>query len=787
MSGFKVEGLKVRYREKPINETSNYSRSLDADIDIKDEPQIFLHTDGILYIKDNVSLDPIPLSSFKDPLNSIRVVDGELVFYKNDGSEELKLSDLTANKSSIIRDNSLVFSRTKQINTNTVNTLDTLRTAFVSINGTYEQGVTGADLLYTNIQSEMDSYKSTFLSKFNTTTLRSNNSTIRDTYIDNYVEGLTTNETFVSAGSISAAEYYKTYEFVNAPTTISTFPQTLQNLKYFLNENEIGFDTKDSDLPSKVIFGGKKYSQFKEYLFSKLRTYDGTYAYISSIFGDLGYTGTNFSVPTSGFVISASSLGENDNGYSTINGSVVYQDPLDIDAGGVFSTLTYSNELQQKMIKSVSLSLSSLVHNKISDILETYFRSTISILPSSGDDNDSFVTTYNTPVDIDTMVGHIQTQLSADAQLKTDMDTEINNALDDLYSSYFVGSNENIYGGITDRTKAITIPLEQLNDKWFDLEDFYITTNKIDNKKAISCNANLAVKVKHTSRPIILECRLIDTITNDILDITRVTSRREEPEHSIGDYGNDKYTTVPIELNYTGPITQYDCEQSIDELLEDNTLNVGEHIRLRQESNCATQVCIDEDGNVLRQLVTDLFTGIDSEIIKQNESKINVPRILRVQWRVVVPSDMASPQVDDLDVFEFMGTDNNSIGESRINLSVYSIGDVTGKRVILKGVKNLDNTSKVQVLFDKPFPNSNYTITFSKDKNVNIWTTNKTSNGFTFETNRPIKCEINWSATYQPTTPEPQNTNELPACFVDNTSEFGIKSNFTILKQEGYL
>ena len=784
MSGFQLEGLKIRYREKSINETSDFSNQLENTVDITDEPSIFLRKDGQLYIKDNTGLEPTPISKFAKPFNSITLEDGVLVFSKSDGTESVTLSDLTANKSSIIRDNSLVFSRSKSVDITEINILDQLRSLYFEDNSSVNVDTPAITAQYDNIQTEMDSFKATFIDKFKNSILRSGNDTIVNVYKNNYVDGLTTEVgQYIISGALD--QYYKVYEFAT-PDDVRTFPQTIQPMSHYLNNEEVAFDVETSDLPSINIFAGRKISDFKDFLYNNLVKYDGTYSFLSAVFDDMGYTGTTFSSATSGVDISGSVIGPDDNGYTTtvnLSGGNIVFDPLDIDAGGIFSTLTYSSSLQRKFLRDVAKAISSYVWEVILQSAEDWLRAN-SVAPGGTSDEDAFYTSYSAPVDIELLVAYIDTQVSVIDS--SDFDTVIANALDDNYYTY-VGYNTVNYGGITNINNALSTPIADLNEQWFDLPDMYINTNKVDNKKAVSCNANFNIEVAESEKPITIAFRLYESVGNEVLDIIRVATRAETPNTLFGDYSGKRKYVVPVELNYFGPITQYTCNVSVDDIIENNDLNVGEHVRLRSESNCAEQICIDEEGTILKQLVDNIFAGTEMDIIRQNESRINVPRVFKVQWRVIVPTDIEVPQIEDFDVFKVVSSGNDQATEARIGLSIFSVGDVKAKRSIQKGTSQLNNTRAIQVLFELPMPNADYSIKLIPDANVNVWYDNKTLNGFTIKAERDMLCNIDWSASFQPTISSLQADTSLPECFVDNGESLGTKTNFEILKQEGFL
>ena len=70
---------------------------------------------------------------------------------------------------------------------------------------------------------------------------------------------------------------------------------------------------------------------------------------------------------------------------------------------------------------------------------------------------------------------------------------------------------------------------------------------------------------------------------------------------------------------------------------------------------------------------------------------------------------------------------------------------------------------------------------------MRIWYENKTINGFTIVADRKITCNIDWTASFQPTELSLQPSTDLPECFVDNDEEYGVNTNFEILKGEGFI
>ena len=109
---FKTEGLQIRTKQKPINETVYQSKNYSVDYRIS--PKILLGDDGNLYFQDNQNVDPIKLGDIETAYERIVLEDsGELRFYYDDFQKYVTLTQMAKTTAPITKSNSVIYSRRK--------------------------------------------------------------------------------------------------------------------------------------------------------------------------------------------------------------------------------------------------------------------------------------------------------------------------------------------------------------------------------------------------------------------------------------------------------------------------------------------------------------------------------------------------------------------------------------------------------------------------------------------------------------------------------------------------
>jgi hypothetical protein len=780
---FKSEGIELRYREKAIGETQEYSVLLDEKINPQNNPRIYLHNDGQLYFYDNTLLDPIPLSKMKSLYDRIKVEGDEIRFYKSDFTGYVTLTQLNKKKVSLVKNNSMLYTESKIIpNRVEVNVLEQVKNAYYSESGN-SSSTTSYDAYYSAIALSGAAVVADFIDDFTTNlSLRGHSDegyyTPLEFLVNKYVRGLTTK--VVTGTGIYTNKFYFVFDDATANQIIG-YPTTLNNMDLFFNSDKIGFSRTTTDMvnSSKVFFGGKPYSDFEEWMNRWLYEIDGVYPFIHNIFNAKGTnTGKVYDM-------------NNDNGYTTTtNTGNKYAPDLQIDNRGYFYDTVYY-PIQEKVLKSISKAISQAMRNEVMDILETEFIS-LGIIEEingtyyfSSSIDDSIVQ----PSDLLDLVQE-QLTLRMASSLTTTITTAIGIAMGTTIQNFSLpfGNNEEIfYGGDSNIEKSINVNYQSMVNTWFDIEDFYVATPPLDNTKGVAVNTHFNITVADNTYPSTIEFRLYESTTGETLDTCRVQCSKEDPAYMVGDYvkNSGTVTMYPVSLCYYGPISQYDCELAPKPTMSDSSIKVWEHpVVTTTSKNCATGICINEEGGVLKELSENIFASAKAQVIEQNKVVVTAPRIYRVQWRFIPNITTDMPQNEDLNVFSL--NTNTNLDEYRMNISVYNLALANNQRKFKQKVETFTNQYRKQVLFNFPMDSMDYSIALTCSMNIRVWFEQKSQKGFVIVAEREFTGEVSWIVGQQPILPASVNDDKSLVCCVENTVTPGSKSNFELLKKEGY-
>jgi hypothetical protein len=253
---FKTEGLQIRTRQKPIKETVYQSKNYVVDYRVS--PKIFLGDDGSLYFQDNQVEVPIKLSELDKAYDNIVLENGELRFYYDDFRKYVTLSQMTSNNVPITKSNSVIFSKRKIYDPGENFTgLDFIASKYLD----YAPRLDISDDLFNDSESTKDK----FWHAFNNFKLRITNETIFDTLVNNFVDGL------------------RVQGDVDENVCLDE-DCTLQNKRFFIDNNKIGFEPQVGDPSGKIYFNGSNLTAFNNYCFSNLFKYNGVGKYLSKVF-----------------------------------------------------------------------------------------------------------------------------------------------------------------------------------------------------------------------------------------------------------------------------------------------------------------------------------------------------------------------------------------------------------------------------------------------------------------------------------------------------------------------
>ena len=322
------------------------------------------------------------------------------------------------------------------------------------------------------------------------------------------------------------------------------------------------------------------------------------------------------------------------------------------------------------------------------------------------------------------------------------------------------------------------------NKVWFDVPGFYAATNKIGEDMGISVIASLNVDIQH-SQSVTYEFRLFDSVSQVELDRVRLDSIEYDPNRFLGNIFEPRTETIPIQLNYFGPIPSVECTARAYQECFSN-LDVKSYPRINP-SDILTKALSDEF-----RIISDRVEALDPVVGKdEGIVSLHTPRVIRVQWRIVTDEEkeFLTPHKDAVANISFNKYAPNS-DDQDISINVYNFGGARDRKIIQQGVVQFLDFDEARV--EGNFSNNSgeeYSINLAADKNVQLWYTDKDKNGFTIKTNKEFQGEVSWTVTAQSSFTDEtreQGTTELPDCLVDYQPEYSSISNFDIFLQEGY-
>lgn len=764
---FQVEGIDIRYKQKPISEDVVASRYID--VDLKTSARIFLHSDGRLYFRDNVIKTPLPLEKLKNVYERIRVEDGELRFFNKELTSYINLSQLTTEFPPYQKNNSLVTSNSYLSNIDdTFDANEILINSYLqfapSLSGQAADVFTDADII---------TAQNRFKNAFSTYTVNILEETVIDGLFNNFITGIYNVDPVIpddtSSIPISAQtdltlaqllhlgyESYDDYFSSNSPNNniVSEDEYTWSNsyilpdMSIFLGDSQIGIYEKDGDILGKKYFANLDVTKFDNYMFENIYKYNGIGKYIHSIFD---------SPPISGFATTP-----------------------EVDSEGIFVGLSVNkigHEVLDEISKVITYTMAnafvSQMHTKMIDaniLVNNYFRGPDTLLSSPS------------------LYSIAEQALSAmnNSTFKNTLLSAIDNVFQSEQTSFLKLSDfsEFSVGGIFNSYNILPIDFNELTEQWFDIPNMYRVSPVISNNSAISITTHFPVTIKHR-RNTRYEFRLVDTVSGVELDKIQIESSDFENLNLTGDIFSEKLTTHPIQLSYFGPTPNFSCEERDFEQCFKGTTDVLTHTKILSD-DCVYANPIGEASG-FRNIADRFLENITTEVDKLGTIQIDTPRIFRVQWRCVyldsTDSILTHQRTLSNMTFSGLGVRNS---ESRFSLSVYNVGE-SSDRFLKQGVVQFNTIKRKPVEFDFVLNTENdYSISLSCSKNVKIWYEDKSSHGFTIKSEKTFEGEVTWMISKKPNLKESQFSKDVPPCFVDSNPTFGSISNFDILRQAGY-
>jgi hypothetical protein len=779
---FEVDGIELRSKEKPINENSVYSQTII--VDAKSSAKIFLHSDGQLYFKDNEIKNPIPLSKVENIYERIRFEDGELRFYDKDASGYVSLSQMNSNKLSFQKNNSEIFSSSKALDPGSFDAKTFFEGALKTIPS---QTITGSAFE----ESEIEDAKDIFKTAFSTYTIDELGITTVDALLENYLTGILDPRANISGADtpltlaqvqelgFDSFEDYASGKEVGKNVGEEGYIWPLENYiipnkAIFLGDEQIGLKPQTGDKLGRIYFAGKTLREFFDYLTINLFKYDGVKKFLLLLYD-------------------APQVPE----FSTT--------PM-VLSGGIFEPPI--SDITTFVLEETAKALMINLNNKFLTEFQI-------VLENANLLNNNIFRPADEIISIPSM--YLLAQEAVDAMDTPTFRTELLSVIDSVFSdesSTIIVKNTLFafdVGGMFDSSNFLPFDLLEFNENWYDFpDDMYVVSPIVSNKNAITLSAHFAIGMspKKSTR---YEFRLIDTVSGIELDRVQIESsdttsfgfptkdmENNAPSVDPSTLFKTGVTVHPIQLSYFGPMPEFSCSESIlDECFAEGK-DVLTHIKILSD-DCVNANPIGEQSkyrNISDRFFENITTGLDNG---DNLIQIDTPRIFKIQWRVIyldenystnvhfqsISSISLSPIVGKGDI----GEATTSYGEARMSMSIYNIGSSEGSsNLVRNGVVQFNDEDRKSVSFEFPIStDKDYSISLCCSKNINVWYESKTSNGVTIRAEKAFTGEVSWIFSRKQ---ELQNTDDaeskFPICLVDTVPSYGSRSNFDILRDEGY-
>jgi len=544
-----------------------------------------------------------------------------------------------------------------------------------------------------------------------------------------------------------------------------------------------------------VIVGSTSSFNYNEYSFTtSVSANDGVVdidvGTIKSNLGTISYTGpTVFDITTpTAFQVWYDDVNNADN-QGEILFSYAFVPSIDaaptIEGDGYFKRYGSFGEFQNLIIQDISkgftnVMIEKFVENFNSVLLSNNFLNGFEFKPAEQiSENASF----------SSLLAQVDSKM---VQSKSALESEFFNMLDLIFSedqssiiNYSDGSTATL-GGYT-KDKLYNIDFSKFNNRWFDIDGFYVTTQKISNETGMAVLASMNLDILHKKRAK-FEFRLFESSSQQELD--RITI--ETAPSSDGDTFRQFKETVPVQLSYIGPSPLVTCtEESFSKCIATSNLDVNSHVRVNATSLYSTDAVSDKYAFMADNLQQyDLLAKNNDDI---NYVDLKVPRVIRVQWRMIMPDDYAGvTHSNDISDIRFeKSTDFKD--DFEMSVSLYDFEKTVKKNVRHKGVASFNKLSKKRIELDFMIANSSkdYSINLECSRNINVWYEDKTSSGFTIVAEKDFEGEVVWVVSKQPNFGSEndgtkETATELPPCYVDYKPKYAKYSNFDYLTLDGY-
>lgn len=250
--------------------------------------------------------------------------------------------------------------------------------------------------------------------------------------------------------------------------------------------------------------------------------------------------------------------------------------------------------------------------------------------------------------------------------------------------------------------------------RWHNVPNLKIVVPPFDTNKVFMLFAKTTIRLINVESPILF--RLYDTTTESVIDTITIGNGTLDPisqQQTLTFSGSlSTYSETFQRLNCQCPTT---TQQESAEEEPPHTLQV--------------QFYVDD------QLTTNIFTQNCDEVVDGSG--------------VYIPTDTTTIKYDSLER-RLIGFPNDITSEPITNSSIECIifdttkDDIVGRK---SGSIQFSDQDLYKVEFDNDFSDSNYSISISCNKNINMFYSNKKSSGFTIRSEKKFTGTVDWIAT----------------------------------------
>jgi hypothetical protein len=246
--------------------------------------------------------------------------------------------------------------------------------------------------------------------------------------------------------------------------------------------------------------------------------------------------------------------------------------------------------------------------------------------------------------------------------------------------------------------------------KWYDVQNLEIVIPPIeDTYKLAMIIAKLTFTQRKSSEPIVF--RLFDATAG--VELTRV---------SVINNGSD-YVQHPVPLVYVGqiPIAGF---TSIN-LAKNSPSSIV--CSTAEDCGCIDTTCVEGEKNC----ITPNISYVDKKYAPNSH-------LIKVQFHVV------DFHPDYWDRYFGVDIDNTAAAVSSINTMIFDASPST-TYVHRQGTATFNNVKSVDVVFESELTTNAYSVSLCANKNIQIWYTNKTSKGFTINSELEFQGFVDWT------------------------------------------